>query len=262
MLYHWRAIPGSTARSTGEKDYAEDAARRALTDHLRRRGVEAAVEAGLAPTAYRIRYRLPDPAPLVSVLVPTRNQLPLLQRCVDGVLDETDYPNVELWVIDNRSDDPATLAYLDAIDRRPAVTVLRHDADFNYAAINNEAAAACHGDIVLLLNNDVEIIHPDWMTELASQAWRPEIGAVGAKLRYPDGTIQHGGVVTGIGGVGGHGHKSFPADAHGTSPAYRSPTASGRSPAPAWPPDGRCGTRSPVSTPTSSGWPSTTSTTA
>jgi GT2 family glycosyltransferase len=210
LLYHWRAVPGSTALQLAEKSYPVEAARRALEDHFRRTG--QTVEILPVPgDHWRIKYPLPSPAPLVSLVIPTRNAVKLLRQAVASVLAVTDYANFEVIVVDNGSDDPETLAYLaevTAADSR--VRVLPYHAPFNYSAINNFAVREAHGELVGLLNNDVEAIHRDWLTEMVSQAVRPGIGAVGAMLYYPLNTIQHAGVILGLGGVAGHPFKEFP----------------------------------------------------
>lgn len=143
--------------------------------------------------------------PLLSVIVPTRNRVDLLQTCLDGVA-AADYPHVEIIVVDNDSDDLETLAYLAALD--PArYRVLRHSGAFNYSAINNRAVAQAQGRLVCLLNNDIEMTDPHWLAIMATQALRPEVGAVGARLLYPDGRIQHAGVVIGVGNAAGHAHR-------------------------------------------------------
>lgn len=151
--------------------------------------------------------------PPLSVIVPTRNRVDLLRTCLDGVA-AVRYPQVEVIVIDNDSDDPETLAYLAALD--PARhRVLRHSGVFNYSAINNRAAAQAKGKLLCLLNNDIEMTDPYWLATLATQALRPEIGAVGARLLYPDGRIQHAGVVIGVGNAAGHAHRFLSPDEEG-----------------------------------------------
>lgn len=150
--------------------------------------------------------------PSISIIVPTRNRVDLLKTCLDG-LAATDYPNIEIIVIDNDSDEPETLAYLDEIQARGTI-VMRHPGPFNYSAMNNRAAAAASGDLLCLLNNDIEIKEPSWLATLATQAVRDEVGAVGAQLLYPDGRIQHAGVVIGVGNAAGHAHRYLrPEDA-------------------------------------------------
>ena len=209
VLYHWRAIAGSTAASTDAKDYTEQAAVKALTEHLERVGSTASAEVGPAPTAYRLRWPLPQPAPLVSIIIPTRNGADLVRQCIDS-LDASSYPSTEIILVDNQSDDPAALAYFAELATAGRVTLVPFDAPFNYSAINNAGVEAASGDVLCLLNNDIEVITADWLEEMVSQALRPGVGAVGAKLYYPDDTIQHAGVVLGLGGVAGHGHKRSP----------------------------------------------------
>ncbi|HET6604653.1 MAG TPA: glycosyltransferase family 2 protein [Xanthomonadaceae bacterium] len=209
VLYHWRAVAGSTARDHAAKGYAGDAARRAMADHLARTGVQARVEIALGGY-HRVRRSLPSPPPRVSLIVPTRDRLDLLRVCVDSVLARTRYPDFELIVVDNRSERAETLEWLGRIALRGQVRVVPHDAPFNFSAINNAAVAQARGEIVVLLNNDIEVISPDWLEEMVSHAVRPEIGAVGAMLYYPDGRIQHAGVVVGYMGVAGHAYQGKP----------------------------------------------------
>lgn len=207
ILYHWRAHAQSTAQAQEAKPYAVLAGERALNAHFARTGLAATADAD--GQGYRVRYRLPDPPPLVSIVIPTRNGLALLRQCVDSIRAKTTYPRYEIVVVDNGSDDPATLAWLDDLRAQPGCRVLRDDRPFNYSQLNNGAVAACAGELVALLNNDIEVITPDWLDEMASVAWQPDVGAVGARLWYPDDTLQHGGVVVGLGGVAGHSHKGL-----------------------------------------------------
>ncbi|HVW21327.1 MAG TPA: glycosyltransferase [Opitutaceae bacterium] len=220
ILYHWRAVPGSTALLLSEKDYPAQAARKALAEHFGRLG--KAVE--ILPVEgghWRIKYPLPSELPLVSLIIPTRNALALLRRCVDSLLEETAYPRFEIIVVDNGSDDPEAMAYLAALPSDPrlrdgrSARVLRDDGPFNYSRLNNRAVAEARGELVGLLNNDLEAINPGWLDEMAAQALRPEIGCVGAMLYFPDDTIQHGGCVLGIGGVAGHAFKTLPRGTDG-----------------------------------------------
>jgi glycosyltransferase involved in cell wall biosynthesis len=205
ILYHWRAGEGSTALVRDAKDYATLAGTRALTEHLQRIGAEASVDTGsLPPTLYRVRWSLPQPPPKVSLIIPTRDRADLLRMCVESILAESTYPNFELVVVDNQSSDGAALHYLREIGTRDRVRVLRYDAPFNYSAINNWAARQCDGQLLGLVNNDIEVISPDWLEEMAGFAMRPDTGAVGAMLYYPDDTIQHAGVLLGMLGVAGH----------------------------------------------------------
>lgn len=156
---------------------------------------------------------LPDSVPTVTAIVPTRNQVSLLRGCIEG-LRRTAYPGLEILVVDNGSDEPGAVAYLDAL-KCQGVTVLSIPGPFNFSALNNAAVQQARGEMLCFLNNDVEMVDPDWLALLVRQAVRPDIGAVGARLLYPDGTIQHAGVFVGIGGAAGHGHRLQSADDSG-----------------------------------------------
>ena len=210
VLYHWRVIPGSVAHSLDAKPYAAEAGRRAVEDHLREQDPRAEVTEGASPVIYRPRFPLPEPRPFVSIIIPTRNGLSLLRSCISSILEKTLYEPFEVVVIDNASEDPATLAYLTELDHHPRCHVLRYDAPFNYAAMNNFAVQQVNGEYVLLLNNDIEVITPTWLDEMVMWGSRPGIGTVGAKLLYEDDTIQHGGIIMGVGGIAGHGHRHVP----------------------------------------------------
>ena len=187
----------------------------ALRAHLRRNRVDAEV-LPIRPGCRRVRYRVPEAAPLVSIIVPTRDAVRLLRGCVDSLLEKTVYPNYEILVIDNRSADPEALSYLAEIAGRERVRVVRYDRRFNYSAINNFAARLARGDALCLLNNDTEVISPDWLDEMVGHLVQPRVGAVGAKLYYPDGRVQHAGVTVGPGGCANHLHLEI----EGTEPGY------------------------------------------
>jgi GT2 family glycosyltransferase len=162
-----------------------------------------------------VEWPLPAMLPLVSIIIPTRDHVDLLRKAVSGVLAGTRYRQIEVLIVDNGSQEPETLAYLRRVAGNPRVRVIRHDAPFNYSTLNNIAAQQARGDYLCLLNNDVEIINEDWLGWLMRQAVRPGVGAVGAKLLYDDGTIQHAGVVIGLGGAAGHAHRFQPNSAPG-----------------------------------------------
>lgn len=208
VLYHWRAIEGSTALERGAKDYAADAGLRAVADHLGRHAPGAAVE-HLAHGHYRVRWPL-QRNPLVDIIIPTRDRLELVRPCIESILALTGYDNYGISLVDNQSEDPATLAWMEEISRHPRVRVLRFDAPFNFSAINNLAAAQSGAEVLCLLNNDIEVVDADWLRELASQAMRPGIGAVGAMLFFPNRTIQHAGVILGMGGIANHVYAGAP----------------------------------------------------
>ncbi len=211
VCYHWRAVSGSTALAIGEKRYATAAQQRTLSTHFARRR-ESVDVLSVAGICWRVRYPLPRPAPLVSVVIPTRDQAALLRRAVASVRERTVYPHVELVVVDNGSADPATLAYLDELAHEPDVRVVRYDGPFNFAALNNLGVRHARGDVLALVNDDVEALGAGWLEEMVSQACRPEIGAVGAMLYYPDDTIQHAGIVLGLGtsGIAAHAYSRRP----------------------------------------------------
>ncbi len=209
VLYHWRAIEGSTALTRDAKDYAADAGVRAVAGHLERMHPGARAET-LSHGHYRVRWPLPALLPKASLVIPTRDRVELLRTCVDSILAKTRYPDYDVVIVDNQSSDPATLDYLARIALDPRVRVLRYDAPFNYSAINNWAVDQCDGSVIGLVNNDIEVISNDWLDEMVSQAIRPEVGAVGAMLYYPNDTIQHAGVVLGVHGVAAHLYAGMP----------------------------------------------------
>ncbi len=215
VLYHWRAIAGSTALGVDQKDYAGVAGWRAVSEHLERTGQPARIE--INPFGHLNVYRTLESSPRVSLIIPTRDKVDLLRMCVQSILRKTDYPDYEILVIDNQSQEPATFEYFSELRSEPRVRVLHYDSPFNYSKINNYAVARATGAIIGLVNNDIEVITPEWMTILVSQAVRPEIGAVGAMLYYPNDTIQHAGVVLGMGSVAGHAYTGLPAGSNGQS---------------------------------------------
>lgn len=207
VLYHWRVHAQSTASSSDVKPYAQIAGERALNEHLARLGVEG--RSTYIGYGYRTHYQLPQTRPHVTIVIPTRNALHLVRQCIESLVSVTDYRDYDVILVDNGSDDPQALAYFDRLAQDPRFTVLRHDAPFNYSELNNLAVARARGELVCLLNNDVEVTSAGWLAEMVSVVLQPGVGAVGARLWYPDGTLQHAGVVLGIGGVAAHPHKSL-----------------------------------------------------
>ncbi|MGY0634008.1 glycosyltransferase family 2 protein [Luteimonas sp. A478] len=210
VLYHWRAIPGSTALAPGEKSYAHFAGLKAVNEHLQRREVLAqAVEIQGRSGNYRVNYGF-EVEPSVTIIIPTRDRVGLLRKCVESILERTNYQNYSILVIDNQSSEPETLKYLSSLDARARVRVARYDEEFNYSAINNFAVDLIDCDVVVLLNNDIEVISPGWLNDMVANAVRPDVGAVGAMLYYPNDTIQHAGVVIGVHGIAGHAYSGKP----------------------------------------------------
>ncbi|ACA14886.1 glycosyl transferase family 2 [Methylobacterium sp. 4-46] len=205
VLYHWRAAIGSGTFSDTALARAEAARLQALRDLIARRGWPHRAERG--PLGFnRLVRAVPDPAPRVSVVIPTRDRAELLAVALRGLLKGTAYPDIEVIILDNDSREPATRALFAEVAADPRVRVLPSPGAFNFSALSNEGAAAATGPLLLFLNNDIEVREPGWLAEMVSIAVEPGIGAVGAKLSYPDGTLQHGGVVLGAGGVAGHSH--------------------------------------------------------
>ncbi|MBM1175080.1 glycosyltransferase [Microvirga arabica] len=209
ILYHWRAVPGSTAKAGSEKNYAFEAGKRALEEHVSR-NQSGRIEQVEGLPFYRIVRSISDPQPLVSLIIPTKDKVDILRLCVNSILSKTTYTNFEILIVDNNSSEPTTLEYFRQLEQDDRIHVLHYPHAFNYSAINNFAAQSSKGSIIGLINNDVEVITPDWLREMVSHVVRPEVGCVGAKLYYPDDTVQHAGVILGIGGVAGHSHKYFP----------------------------------------------------
>ncbi len=211
VLYHWRTVEGSTALASGEKSYTTEAGIKALRDYFACQQPGVSVEAGLLPNTYRVRYPIPESAPLVSLLIPTRDRRALTETAVRSIIEKSTYSHFEILILDNGSVEQDTLDFFMQIQQEDSrVKVLRYDHPFNYSAINNFGARHAKGSIVGLVNNDVEVINPEWLSEMVSHCLRPEIGCVGAKLYYSNDTLQHGGVILGLGGVGGHSHKQYP----------------------------------------------------
>lgn len=216
VLYHWRMSAGSTAASVAEKPYARLAAQKAVSGHLARMGVPA--RASTDPAMGSVQQLLFQPmaeAPLVSILIPTRNGAELVRGCVDSIYEKTGYPAFEIVLVDNGSDDPAAVAYFSELERQGRVRLLVDKGAFNYSRLNNRAVAAARGEVVVLLNNDTEVIAPDWLHELTSLALLPQVGAVGAKLLYSNRHLQHAGVLLGMSGCAAHAYADFPEDAQG-----------------------------------------------
>lgn len=217
ILYHWRMVRGSTAASSSFKPAAFDAGRRAVEEHLKRLGIAARVESN-EPTI-RVRYSAPTPRPLVSIVIPTRDHIELLAPCVESVLAKSDYREFEIVVVDNDTADSKTLGWLQSAEMRGDIRVVRAPGSFNFSRLVNVGAASAKGCLLLLLNNDTVVIAEEWLSELVAVCMRDRVGAVGAKLLFPDGSLQHAGVVLNPVTGSGHWFKGYPGN-HG-GPAQR-----------------------------------------
>lgn len=209
ILYQWRMVAGSVALDPNSKDYARERSRRALSEALNRRGFEGSVEDGLLPNGFRVKLKIKGD-PKVSIVIPTRDNVPLLKRLLESIERLTAYRNYEILIVDNDSADPETVEYLSSIRYR----VIPFREEFNHSRINNFAVGHADGEYVLFLNDDTEVISEEWLEDMLRHAQKPEVGAVGAKLLYPDGRIQHAGIIIGAGhpwrpSVAAHSHQHF-----------------------------------------------------
>lgn len=204
VLYHWRLADGSTAKVVGEKRYADTAGQRALADAVKRRKIKAeVVEIPERPTNYRLRYKIMN-NPLVSVVIPFKDKPDLLRTCVNSILDKSSYANYELILVSNNSTEPETYELLNEYKKHKKCKVFQWDNPFNYSAVNNYGISKSKGEYLILLNNDTEVISPEWIEELVGVATQDGVGAVGPLLYYPDDTIQHAGIVLGMNTMAGH----------------------------------------------------------
>ena len=203
VLYHWRSVSGSTARDIDEKSYAHNAAKKAIEDHFKRNDIPATLE---PVDRYYWRPCYKHTSPTVAIVIPTRDRVELLQECIENILTKTNYRNYQIVVADNDSVEEATHNYFDTLESS-GTEVLKVPGKFNYSRINNVAIHSRNEDVICLLNNDTNVINPEWLEELVMQAVRTEIGPVGAKLLYPHEHVQHAGIVLGVGGVGSEAFK-------------------------------------------------------
>lgn len=203
VLYHWRTHEKSTSDNPESKIYAFHAGRRAVEAHLQRLGIQAEVEETCDLGYYRVKYPVIG-SPMVSILIPNKDQLQTLKKCLKSIWEKTEYTNYEILIIENNSTEKETFEFYKKIDGRHHVRLLYWDKEFNYSAINNFGATQAKGEYLLLLNNDTEVITKGWMKELLSHCQRPEVGMVGAKLYFPDNTIQSAGTIIGMGGMADH----------------------------------------------------------
>jgi O-antigen biosynthesis protein len=216
ILYHWRSHIQSTASNATTKNYTTQAGINALKHHFESQQINAIVSQGKFPNTYRVNWHIPENLPLVTLIIPTYNGHKILKTCINSILNKTTYANYEVIIIDNRTNCEKTLGFINStVANNSHIRVLKWDQPFNFSAINNFGVSQAKGEIVGLINNDIEVISPDWLSEMVSHAIRPEIGCVGAKLYYPNNKIQHAGVILGIGGVAGHSHKHSPRSSNG-----------------------------------------------
>mgnify|MGYP002543710753 CR=1 FL=1 len=214
VLYHWRTHQASTADNPASKMYAFEAGKRAIEAHLKRQGVEGTVSHTKDLGFYQVEYPVQG-TPLVSVLIPNKDQKDTLKQCLDSVFSKTTYCNYEVIIIENNSQEKETWEYYEELKKRNNVKIVIWESGFNYSAINNFGEKSASGEYLLFLNNDVEVINPHWMEEMLGNCQRKEVGIVGAKLYYPDDTIQHAGTIIGIGGIAGHAFLNMPRSRSG-----------------------------------------------
>ncbi len=216
ILYHWRTIADSTAVNPDSKGYAFEAGKKALEDALARRNIDGLVSHGPFPGVYHIDYALKDHG-LVSIIIPTRDNALDLKICVESIFEKTEYENFEIIIADNGSEKEETFDLFKTYKEKypDQIKVIPIDIPFNFSRINNLAVLESKGDYLLFLNNDIKVITKGWLKKMVSLAQQERIGAVGAKLYYPDDTIQHAGVLLGMGGLAGHGHAGYPRGDYG-----------------------------------------------
>lgn len=214
ILYHWRTHKASTADNPASKMYAFEAGKRAIEAHLERTGTKGEVSHTQDLGFYRVKYPV-QRKPLVSVIIPNKDEKETLQTCLEMLEKNTGYQNFEIIIVENNSTTDEIFRYYKELSGNRKIHLLRWGKEFNYSAINNFAVAHAKGEYLLFLNNDVKSINPDWLEEMLGVCQRPEVGGVGAKLIYPDNTIQHAGCVIGMGGIAGHMFVDMPADRTG-----------------------------------------------
>jgi glycosyltransferase involved in cell wall biosynthesis len=206
ILYHWRAHNLSTAKNSGVKHYTIHAGKTAIERYLKKNSILATVDYTSRHHFYRVKYNITNPyhASKITIIIPTKDNLKLLRTCIESIISLTDYDNYDIIVVDNQTTEREAKTYLGFLSKLSNVTVIPYWLPFNWAAINNYAAKQSTSEYLLFLNNDIEIIDGTWLTEMVSQLERPKVGIVGAKLVYPDYSIQHAGVILGLGGLAAH----------------------------------------------------------
>ncbi|NJN74655.1 MAG: glycosyltransferase, partial [Limnothrix sp. RL_2_0] len=215
ILYHWRKTPNSTASVFDNKSYAWEAGKKALEESLLRKEIDACIEFGAYPGTYRLKYSIIN-NPLISIIIPFKDKPELLKSCIDSILQLSSYGNFEILGISNNSSDPKIfelMKHYRNLDKR--ISFREYNNPYNFSAINNYAVNYTHGEHLILLNNDVVVISPGWIEALLEHSQRPEVGAVGAKLYYPDDLVQHAGIIVGLLGLAGHAYRYFPRNSPG-----------------------------------------------
>ena len=214
VLYRWRSVEGSAAGNVTAKMYAFESAKKALMNHLERTGIKGVVEDGNYLGVYRVRYQI-EGTPLVSIIIPTRDKVEVLKKCMESIQNKSTYGNYEILVVDNQSTEEETFRYFRELEASDGVRILPYDQHLNYPALNNYAVSQVKGEYLLFLNNDTEVITPGWIEAMLEFAQRKDVGSVGALLYYPDDRVQDAGVVIGIGGVADHVFRGIPRGVNG-----------------------------------------------
>ena len=214
IVYHWRTHKASTADNPASKMYAFDAGKRAIEAHLQRTDTEGVVTHTPDLGFFRVKYPVQG-NPLVSIIIPNKDEKETLKDCIESIRKKTEYENYEIIIVENNSTTEEIFQYYKELSQDPRIRLLRWKKEFNYSAINNYGVSHARGEYLIFLNNDVKIITPGWIKEMLGVCQRPEVGAVGVKLIYPDNTIQHAGCVIGIGGIAGHMFVDMPANRTG-----------------------------------------------
>ena len=214
VLYHWRTHEASTADNPDSKLYAYEAGKKAVAEHLQRMGLKGTVTDTPDYGFYRVKYQVQG-EPLVSIIIPNKDQKETLEKCLRSIREKTTYSNIEILIVENNSTEKETFHYYKSLLGEEKIRLLRYKGSFNFSAINNYAVRKARGEYLLFLNNDIEVQSPDWIEEMLANCQRPEVAITGARLYYPDHTIQHAGIVIGIGGIAGHAFLNMPGSRSG-----------------------------------------------
>ncbi|HNW23747.1 MAG TPA: glycosyltransferase, partial [Candidatus Dojkabacteria bacterium] len=215
ILYHWRVYPGSTAlANSGSKDWAYEKQRFVLERYLERRKLEGEVIEGAYEGSWRVKFKIMN-NPKVSIVIPTRDKVEYLRRAIDSIREKTKYQNYEIVIVDNQSKEKDTLEYFEEIGKEKNIRIIEYDKPFHFGKLYNWASKQVDGEYMLILNNDIEVINDDWLESMLEWCQLPEVGSVGAKLYYPNGKIQHAGVIVGAGGAAAHSHRLLHRDSFG-----------------------------------------------